>query len=308
MTQATTDLDVSVSAARGSFRRHLRAANKAQRTIVGYLDALTQLDRFLDRMGMPRSVGAIRREHLEAFMVDMQERGLTPSSVANRYRSLRVFFNWLVSEEEITRSPMERMTAPIIPEVPVPLLTQRQVEALLATCDGSTREDRRDLAILRVLIDTGIRRAECVGLRVADWDQDRDQLWIEQGKGRRSRPVALHKGTAKALDRYVLRVRPRHLAHSEEAMFLGLRGPLGEGGLLQMVKRRGEEAGIVGLHPHMLRHLAAHNDAEDGLSVPDAMKKMGWKSSAMALRYGSSAATERSLAHSRAVRGSDRYS
>lgn len=306
MTQTATDLQLSIGAARGSFERHLRATNKAPKTIRTYLDGLDQLTAFLERTGMPRDLPAIRREHLEAWLVDMRDRGLHASSVANRYRSVRVFFGWAVDEDEIPSSPMAKMRQPIVPEQPVPLLSQEQAEALLATCDGTTFDQRRDLAILRVLIDTGIRRAECVGLRLADLDLDRGQLWVEQAKGRRPRPVALHARTAKALDRY-LRLRPRHPHHSEQALWLGLRGPLGEGGVLSMVRHRGEAAGIVGLHPHQLRHLAAHNDASDGLSVPDLMKKMGWRSSAMALRYGSSAATERSLEHSKQLRGGDRY-
>jgi site-specific recombinase XerD len=306
MTQATTDLDLTIASARASFERHLKAANKAPRTIGGYLEAVALLDRFLAEQGMPRGVATVRREHIESFIIHMQERGFRPSSIANRFRSLRVFFNWLVSEDEISSSPMARMPAPAIPEIPVPLLTQEQVEAVLATCDGTTLEERRDLAILRVLIDGGLRRAECVGLRLADVDFDHDQLWVEQGKGRRSRPVAMHAKTARALDRY-LRLRPRHPHHHEEALFLGKRGALGDGGLLQLVRRRGAQAGIIGLHPHALRHLGAHNDAEDGLSVPDMMKKFGWRDPSMALRYGASAATERSLAHSKALRGGDRY-
>jgi site-specific recombinase XerD len=307
MTQTATDLQLSIEDARGSFERHLRSENKAAKTIRTYLDGLDQLTAFLQRQGMPRDLPAIRREHLEAWIVDMRDRGLHASSVANRYRSVRVFFGWAVAEDEIPSSPMAKMKQPMVPEQPVPLLAHAQVEALLATATGTDFESRRDLAVLRVLIDTGIRRAECVGLRLEDLDLDRSQVWIgAAAKGRRPRPVALHARTAKALDRY-LRLRPRHAHRAEAALFLGLRGPLGEGGLLQMVKRRGEQAGIPGLHPHALRHLAAHNDAEDGLSVPDAMKKMGWRSPTMALRYGSSAATERSLEHSKQLRGGDRY-
>jgi integrase len=90
-------------------------------------------------------------------------------------------------------------------------------------------------------------------------------------------------------------------------LFLGKRGPLGEGGVLQVVRRRGRQAGMPNLHPHQLRHLAAHNAAEDNMSVPDMMKMFGWKDSTMALRYGSTAATERALAHAKQLRGGDRY-
>jgi len=306
MTTASTKVpEFTIEAAKASFHRHLRAANRSPRTIQSYLEAVELFDRYVTEQGMPREVRAVHREHVESWIVSLQER-YRPASVANRYRSLRVFFNWLVSEEEIDRSPMAKMPAPFTPEQPVPLLSEAEVQALLATCDGTTFDERRDLAILRVLIDTGIRRAECAALRVNDVTFDSERLWVEMGKGRRSRPVTLHAKTIKAIDRY-LRLRPRHAHHREDALWLGKRGPLGDGGVLQIVRRRGRQAGLPDLHPHALRHLAAHNDADDGMSVPDMMNKFGWRDPSMALRYGSSAAVERSLAHSRALKGGDRY-
>lgn len=303
---STESLNLTIADAAASWRRHLRAANKAPSTIIGYQAAVTHFGAFLAEMGMPRDVTGIKREHVESWVVAMQDAGWRPASVANRYRSLRVFWNWMVNEEEITRSPMEKMTSPAIPEIPVPLLNDEQVAQLLGTVDGTTFEQRRDLAILRVLIDTGIRRTECANLRLEDIDLDRNQLWVEQGKGRRSRPVAIHARTVKAIDRY-LRLRPRHGHAKEPWLWLGLRGRLTGTGVLQVVRRRGREAGIPGLHPHQVRHLAAHVDAEEGMTVPDMMQKYGWRDDSMARRYGASAATERALAHSKAMVGGDRY-
>lgn len=303
---STESLNLTIEDAAASFQRHLRAANKAPRTIRGYLDAVTRFGQYVADVGMPCDVTAIRREHVESWIVAMQDAGHRPASVANRYRSLRVFMNWLVSEEEITRSPMEKMSSPTIPEIPVPLLPVEDVDRLLATCAGTTFDQRRDLALLRVLIDCGLRRTECADLRMADIDLDRNQLWVEQGKGRRSRPVAIHSRTVKAIDRY-LRLRPRHPHASEDWLWLGQRGRLTDTGVLQVVRRRGRQAGIPNLHPHQLRHLSAHNDADEGMTVPDMMMKFGWRDDSMARRYGASAATERALAHSKAMTGADRY-
>ena len=64
-----------VAANLASFGRHLRAENKAPSTITTYSKAVVQLDAFLARTGMPQSVAGIRREHIEAFLVDLQEHG-----------------------------------------------------------------------------------------------------------------------------------------------------------------------------------------------------------------------------------------
>ncbi|MBA2311245.1 MAG: phage integrase N-terminal SAM-like domain-containing protein, partial [Actinobacteria bacterium] len=68
-----------------SFRRALLAANKAPRTIDSYMEAVRLFARFLEARGMPLQVGAIRREHVEAFLADILER-FKPATAANKFR------------------------------------------------------------------------------------------------------------------------------------------------------------------------------------------------------------------------------
>jgi site-specific recombinase XerD len=80
-----------------SFRRSLLSENKAPRTIETYTDAVELLGDFLDRMGMPTNVSALRREHIEAFIAELLTRN-KPATASNRYRALQVFFRWLSDE------------------------------------------------------------------------------------------------------------------------------------------------------------------------------------------------------------------
>ncbi len=102
---------------------HLRSEGKSERTISTYLRALDRLDAFLIEQGMPRALGAIRREHLEAFFVALGERGNAPATIGILLRALRPFWRWLVEEDEIERTPMERMRAPSVPLNPPPVLS-----------------------------------------------------------------------------------------------------------------------------------------------------------------------------------------
>ena len=76
-----------------SDRRTLRAENKSSRTIEAYDEAHRLFDAFLAARGMPQHLPHIRREHVEAFLADLHTR-YKPGTVANRYRALRVFFQW----------------------------------------------------------------------------------------------------------------------------------------------------------------------------------------------------------------------
>ena len=78
-----------LKAYRRSFERSLRAANKSDRTVETYLDALDQLCAFLERQGMPTAAAGITREHVEAYLVELLDLGRAPATVFNRFRALQ---------------------------------------------------------------------------------------------------------------------------------------------------------------------------------------------------------------------------
>jgi site-specific recombinase XerD len=271
-----------------SFERHLRAENRSEHTIASYLESLRQAEAFLASRGC--SPIDARREDLEAFLGDLLRRRAA-ETVATRYRRLRVLYRWLEEEEEILVNPMARMKPPIIPEQPVPVVPEDGLRRLLATCAGKSFEGRRDTALILLLVDVGPRRAELMGLTVDDVDFDLDVLLV-LGKGRRERALPFGRKSAVVLDRY-LRVRARHKDAGLPWLWLGRKGRLTEWGLVMMLRRRGQQAGLPGLYPHQLRHTFAHEWLAQGGNETDLMRLAGWKSRSMLQRYGASAADAR---------------
>jgi site-specific recombinase XerD len=281
--------------------------SRSERTIAGYLDALDRFTAFLEAAGRPTNVGDIVRADVELWLVAMREAGLAPASLANRYRSLRAFFNFVVSEGELAHSPMQGMGRPKIPEAPPAVLRDEQIERLLKNTEGTRFDDRRDSAISRLLVDSGMRRGELVALRLVDIDFEYGVAVIRAGKGGNSRTVPFGHKTALALQRY-LRARPKHPSASRsDALWLGKKGALKDGGVLQLLRRRGAAAGIPGLFAHQFRHTMAHRWLAEGGNEGDLARLGGWRDRSVMQRYGASAADERAReAHRRMALG-DRF-
>jgi site-specific recombinase XerD len=145
----TTLQPLDIRRALTSFDLALRAENKSPGTVELYSLAVRQLTDYLEREGHSLQVADITRDDVNGYQAELH--GIRkPSTVDTRYRSLQVFFKFLVREGDITENPMRNMHPPRMPEILVPVLSEDDIKSLLKTCVGNSFEERRDLALIRL--------------------------------------------------------------------------------------------------------------------------------------------------------------
>lgn len=301
------DLPQSYRELLSSFERMLRARNRSPLTAGSYRTVLAILGGWLVAQGNTTlDIRAITKADLEAFFAQqLAERA--SSTVANRFGVIKVFFGWLAAEKEIPSDPTARLHRPTLPLNPPPIPTEDAIRRILAACAGNTFEARRDLALIRLLVDTGMRLKEVSGLTLDAIDFERNIATVgAKGTPGRERLCPFGAKAALALDRY-LRARRTHRCAQESALWLGLRGGLSAKHLYRIVKARAAAAGCPELHPHLFRHAFAHLWMQGGGRDVDLLELAGWKSHNMLRRYGAALAGERARDAHRLLSPGDRF-
>ncbi|HOQ99109.1 MAG TPA: tyrosine-type recombinase/integrase [Anaerolineae bacterium] len=234
-----------------------------------------------------RDVAHIKAGHVRAYLVSIQERGVKDTTQHAHARGIKAWLNWLVREGDLSESPMARVAMPRLEQRVPPPFTPEEVHKLLTACDRKTATGARNYALILVLLDTGLRAAECVALRVGDVDM-RTGLAVVLGKGRKQRQVRVgNKARAAILRLMAYRGEPSPRAALWPAYDLqGCEcGALSVHGLQTALVRLGRAAGVSPCGPHRFRRTFALWCLRDGMDLHSLRLLMGHSSLTVLQRY-----------------------
>jgi len=213
-------------------------------------------------------------------------RPVRPRTVKDYYGQMRTFFRWAVTEGILDTSPIDRLAPPVAREDQVQPFSQDQVCALLKAAEASTHP-QRDRAIVLLLLDSGIRASELVGLHIRDIDIHGRSCMV-LGKGNKHRRLYFGRRTAKALGIYLNKGR----RDEDEPLFLSDRGVqakegLTYNGLRLLIRRLGVAAKIHAkkCSPHVFRHTFAVEFLRAGGNVFSLKELLGHTSLHISNRY-----------------------
>jgi integrase/recombinase XerD len=274
----------------------LRAAHRSPKTIRSYRDGVRQFLAHCDNIGAPPE---LTKPAATDFLAALFHNGAQPNTVRARYSALKRFTAWLAAENIMPADPLLTLTPPALDTKLVHPLTDAELRDLVKKCQGTTFRERRDEAIVRLMLETGARAGEVAALTLPDLDTVHGQLTIRRGKGGRARTAPFSPQTAVVCDGY-LRARRQHPQADSASLWLGERsGSFGYNALYRALARRAALAGIDGFHPHRLRHTAATRWLAAGGSEGGLMAVAGWQSREMLDRYTRATASERAAAEAR---------
>lgn len=209
-------------------------------------------------------------------------------------KNLRTFFKWAASERYRADNPMDRIPTPKVAQRPPKVLDEDEMRRLIQ----AAKQSPRDLAIVLVLVDCGLRASELGALERDDLDFDGLSLLVRNGKGGKPRTAFFSPTTARAVRRY-LRTRK----DTDPALFLSQRSePVNRDSLRLLLYRLSDRAGLNNgrrVSPHVLRATFATRFASNGGGAHILQRLMGHSNVATSERYVSLAGRDLAAAHRR---------
>jgi len=181
----------------------------------------------------------------------MRTAEVAPATLHIYFRVLRTFYNWTIEQGFRPDNPLKKVPQPRIPHKVLAIFSPDQLNDLLAVCGTTKYLKARNNALLLVMLDTGIRRAEVVAMQLGDIDWPNSTIKIH-GKGRKERYVRFDVKTALALKKYLL----YHHGQCNSVWLTEEGTPIKANGVYEFLHRLKDRAGITDVRcsPHTLRH------------------------------------------------------
>ena len=242
----------------------------SEESIRSYCDAA---DRFLKWLtSNDIRLSSLKVTHIDQAIAEMTlQRQYSRSTIKNYAVRVRVLIRFAEDQEWCMPGISAGIIPPrVYPDDSIPSrLSREHVQNLLSTAEGDRAADKRDRAILMLLVAYGLRSGEVRGLRLDDLDWENETLRVRRPKPGRTHLYPLSSGVGQAILRYILEVRP---SLPDRTLFLSLAAPirpLTRVALASMVSRRLDRLGICTKRrgPHSLRHAAAQHLLNQGMSI-----------------------------------------
>ena len=258
------------------FSIYLSTEKKASKnTLESYMRDLSQFSAYADSNNI-KSAATADNDFIKQYIIHLQKSGKSYSTLTRALASLRCYYNFLAAMKIVKASPIFdiKLSKPEkkFPEV----LTNKEIELLLAQPDCSDLKGCRDKAMLELLYATGIRVSELINVSIHDVNLQVGILHLHTDRSERIIPM--YPDAIKAVLIYCTKVRDVVVYDSEVTeLFTNMNGQqMTRQGFWKIIKQYTKLANIKkDITPHTLRHSFAANLLENGAPLKDIQEILG---------------------------------
>ncbi|MEW6726486.1 MAG: tyrosine-type recombinase/integrase [Bacillota bacterium] len=205
----------------------------------------------------PTSPGLVSESMLKLAVLRMVDDGLSPTTINHRVRSLKQFYQFLVDESLVASNPTTRLERRKAKSGIIETFSDEQLSVLLAAPDKSRFVGLRDYTMMLLLLDTGVRLSELVGIKLSDLKLGDSEIIITEGKGGKHRRVFVSSRTKETLKKYL---RVRRDIPGNPYLLVGVEDqPMKRRNVQERLTIYGRQVGLEGVRvsPHTFRHTFA---------------------------------------------------
>lgn len=251
--------------------------NLSANTVSSYKNDLSSFIRFLEEHKI-NDPSQIESRLIVIFFTNLEKVGLTSSSAARYFSSLKGFLNYLFANSYIKNNPIEKVSPPKLAKNLPGVLSFAEIEKILSIPNTAETLGIRDKTILEVFYACGLRISELISLKLSDLFLNEDMIRVF-GKGSKERVVPIGSSAINWIQEYLSKSRPllQKKMKSENYLFLNSRGSkLSRMGVWKIVDKYIKSSGIEkDAHPHTFRHSFATHLIEGGADLRSVQEMLG---------------------------------
>lgn len=258
------------------------AVGLSPRTVDWYVAFIRRYTAWAHEENLPMQ----KPDTVEAYLAHLRKSGKADATISGCYNSLKAYFKWLMKRRGLEDYPLAEIPAPTVPLKRVPHITLAEFRHLTASIPLDTWRDLRDVAILNVLLYSGLRASELLNLHKSDVDRTNKLLYVTAGKGDKDRDVPCTRDTLTKIDAYLDACPPHRYPHLfMSAKGHGVKGGMIYDGLKEMLRRRCAAANLPTYRPHKFRHANAMLLLNAGMPMSALAAMLGHSSVTVTERF-----------------------
>lgn len=247
--------------------------NYSSYTVLSYHNDISQFQTFL-LSNYNLSIDKAETTHIRDWMVALRQEKQSPASINRKLSALKSFYKYLLREKQVNQNPTDGITSLKKPQKLPVFFRENEIDAAIGSHPAEENDftEARKHIILEILYQTGIRRAELLGIKNSDFNFFSLTLRVT-GKGNKERVIPISKELKEKIQSYLI-LKEEYIGNTSYFIVTDKGEQAYPNFIYRIVK---ESMGQVSTQdkrsPHVMRHSFASSLLNNGADI-NAVKEL----------------------------------